>query len=327
MEENQEKTDFKSIEEKSVFGCYSQNENKVTLALLKVLERAVGDDLLRKLIEEANGDDLPSPDIELTSQVTDTQEHSIPDGRIRCNYAFDYLIESKLSTQIPQKQLSEHLKTLESNPGSKLIYITTHSSRPKELLGLKNVLWINWTKVTNCLKSFIENDESSDPVLAYLVEQFCMLVKSIDIFDDGSERVIIVGGKEALPIAIKYHFYACQPYRSFKSAEYIAFLREGEISHLFKIEDVLGESIDLRDYPDVVSPEYFKDTDFFNGDEQYGGEPRKLFKLAEVVDVIKSPIVDNSMTKTGKHCAFVQRQAYTTLERIAAAKTTSDLRD
>ena len=80
------------IEDQAVFGCYSQSENKVTLALLKVLERAKGDALLRNLIEEADGEDLPDNNILLESQVTDTAEHSIPDGKISCQYAFQYFI-------------------------------------------------------------------------------------------------------------------------------------------------------------------------------------------------------------------------------------------
>lgn len=136
------------IEDQAVFGCYSQNENKVTLALLKILERAKGDSLLRNLIELADGEDLPDNQILLESQVTDTAEHSIPDGKISCQYAFQYFIESKLSEDIPAKQLQQHLETVRKTPNAHLIYITQHSQRPKELMEHKDVLWTNWTKVT-----------------------------------------------------------------------------------------------------------------------------------------------------------------------------------
>lgn len=327
MKENQQTKGFNGIEGKSVFGCYSQNENKVTLALLKILERAEGDGLLRDLIEAAEGEDLPSSDIELTSQVTDTDENSIPDGRIRCNYSFDFFIESKLDSEINDTQLSEHLKTLESHLGSKLIYITKHTSRPQKLVGKDNVLWCNWTKVTDCLNNYLK--ENDDTILEYLIQQFELLVKDkkVDAYDDSENRVIIVGGRNALPVALKYHFYACQPNRAFKNARYIAFLCEKKISHLFKIEEIVGESVDLKQYPDVVSPDYFEDSAFFKEDDVYKSEPRKLFKLSEEKDAIKSPIVDDSVSKTGKHCAFVQRQGYTTLEKIKSAEKTSDFRD
>lgn len=320
MEKNQEKTDFKSIEEKSVFGCYSQNENKVTLALLKVLECAVadGDGLLAKLVDKAGDKELPSSQINLTCQVTDTDEHSIPDGRISCNYAFDYLIESKLGNHINRKQLDEHLKTLRNQSGTKLIYITTHPNRPKELTGMENVLWLNWTNVTELLEDYIA--ENQNPVLVYLVRQFELLVNRLGIYDDGGGRVIIVGGRRAIPVAQKYHFYACQANRTFNNAEYIAFLCNKEISNIFRIEELIGESVDLRDYPEVVPPEYLEQTE-----PDYAGEPRKLFKLGDVTEfTIK--VEDDSLDKNGNPCAYAQRQAYTTIDKIKSAKRTSQLR-
>ena len=84
------------IENQAVFGCYSQKENKVTLALLKILEQSQGDALLRNLVEIADGEDLPNDKIELESQVSDTQEHSIPDGKISCHYDFQYTMKARI---------------------------------------------------------------------------------------------------------------------------------------------------------------------------------------------------------------------------------------
>ena len=307
------------IEDQAVFGCYSQSENKVTLALLKVLERAKGDALLRNLIEEADGEDLPDNNILLESQVTDTAEHSIPDGKISCQYAFQYFIESKLSEDIPAKQLQQHLETVRKTPNAHLIYITQHSQRPKELMEHKDVLWTNWTKVTECLRSY--EDDNNDPVLKYLIEQFELFVRSNNVYDDSENRVLIVGGNFAEDVALKYNFYACQANRSFRNTGYIAFLRKKKISYLFKIVGEVKDSVNLREEPGIVPPSYFDEVEF-----DYQGTPHKLFKL-ERVEEFAGPIIDDSVDKNGKHCAFVQRQGYTTLDQFMNAKVTSDLRD
>ena len=307
------------IEDQAVFGCYSQSENKVTLALLKVLERAKGDALLRNLIEEADGEDLPDNNILLESQVTDTAEHSIPDGKISCQYAFQYFIESKLSEDIPAKQLQQHLETVRKTPNAHLIYITQHSQRPKELMEHKDVLWTNWTKVTECLRSY--EDDNNDPVLKYLIEQFELFVRSNNVYDDSENRVLIVGGNFAEDVALKYNFYACQANRSFRNTGYIAFLRKKKISYLFKIVGEVKDAVNLREEPGIVPPSYFDEVEF-----DYQGTPHKLFKL-ERVEEFAGPIIDDSVDKNGKHCAFVQRQGYTTLDQFMNAKVTSDLRD
>ena len=307
------------IEDQAVFGCYSQNENKVTLALLKILERAKGDSLLRNLIELADGEDLPDNQILLESQVTDTAEHSIPDGKISCQYAFQYFIESKLSEDIPAKQLQQHLETVRKTPNAHLIYITQHSQRPKELMEHKDVLWTNWTKVTECLRDY--EDDNNDPVLKYLIEQFELFVRSNNVYDDSENRVLIVGGNFAEDVALKYNFYACQANRSFRNTGYIAFLRKKKISYLFKIVGEVKDSVNLREEPGIVPPSYFDEVEL-----DYQGTPHKLFKL-ERVEEFAGPIIDDSVDKNGKHCAFVQRQGYTTLDQFRNAKVTSDLRD
>lgn len=307
------------IEDQAVFGCYSQSENKVTLALLKVLERAKGDALLRNLIEEADGEDLPDNNILLESQVTDTAEHSIPDGKISCQYAFQYFIESKLSEDIPAKQLQQHLEAVRKTPNAHLIYITQHSQRPKELMEHKDVLWTNWTKVTECLRSY--EDDNNDPVLKYLIEQFELFVRSNNVYDDSENRVLIVGGNFAEDVALKYNFYACQANRSFRNTGYIAFLRKKKISYLFKIVGEVKDAVNLREEPSIVPPSYFDEVEL-----DYQGTPHKLFKL-ERVEEFAGPIIDDSVDKNGKHCAFVQRQGYTTLDQFMNAKVTSDLRD
>ena len=98
------------IEDQAVFGCYSQSENKVTLALLKVLERAHGDSLLRNLIEAADGEDLPDNNIVLESQVTDTAQHSIQMARLVVSMLFSILLKASFQRIFQRSNSNSILK-------------------------------------------------------------------------------------------------------------------------------------------------------------------------------------------------------------------------
>ena len=56
----------------------------------------------------------------------------------------------------------------------------------------------------------------------------------------------------------------------------------------------------------------------------YDGKPRKYFKL-KFLQEFNPVIINNTLDKNGKNCAFTYNQRYTTYEAIMKAKKTSDL--
>lgn len=227
----------KNITEQSVFGAYSQKENQVTSALLKILETDWGGQFVR-WNSSANWwrkwTARKTLKIETQSHIDDTDIHSVPDGLISCNYAFNIYIESKLSDVINLPQLENHKKLIveDRDERNKLIYITTHDKRPEILP--QEIIWTNWTTLMNILNDY--QQDVPNPVLSYLIEQFELLITSLGLYDDHENRVIIVGGRWGEPIALEYNFYACQGGRSFKNAKYLAFYYAQRIQYLFEIE-------------------------------------------------------------------------------------------
>ena len=224
----------KNITEQSVFGAYSQKENQVTSALLKILETdcrggSLLDEILQR-IDEGNGLPEKTLKIETQSHIDDTDIHSVPDGLISCNYAFNIYIESKLSDVINLTQLENHKKLIveDRDERNKLIYITTHDKRPEILP--QEIIWTNWTTLMNILNDY--QQDVPNPVLSYLIEQFELLITSLGLYDDHENRVIIVGGRWGEPIALEYNFYACQGGRRFKNAKYLAFYYAQRIQYL-----------------------------------------------------------------------------------------------
>lgn len=321
-----------SVSKKSIFGEYSKPEDRVTMALLQILHYG-GHELVNYVFPECN---LPSNTINVNSQVVNPS--SRPDGEISCDCHYHIYIESKIKVGVMSNkheidQLNNHRKHVSAGSSNWLIYITPDQNCPKNLENLVNVVWANWTTITERLEGYSTNDR----LLIFLIDQFKLLIEHFIINKKQSrisnfglmftkeesttinKRVIIVGGSWGENIALKYGFYACQERRFFKPAKYLAFCYKNRIKYLFEIEGEPLESVVLSDIPDIAK-DYFGDADPY-----YDGSPRKYFKLKKIHE-FNSVIENDSLDKNNKPCAFVQRQTYTEYDIIMRAKKTSELK-
>jgi hypothetical protein len=312
---------------------YCKAEDRVTAEFLKIVKRG-GFDLVTFLFGDMM--DVPSCDLFVDTQYYPKGHTSHPDGLIAKNCNFRIFIESKIRpNDINVIQLNNHLRLLSSS-FDYLVYITPDTTKPKELIGTKAV-WISWQDLLDKLKDYASSCD--DPVIQYLVGEFELTlmvlvfkvkyrkgnekdVREDEIFiDTGDDRVIIVGGSWAEDIALEYKRYICQPNRYFLPARYIAFCFDHRIKYLFKIVGDPIEAVDLRDSSVKLGSDYFTNTEPY-----YNSNPdlRKVFFL-ELVKEFSPVIVNDSVSKNGKRCAFVQRQRYTTYTKIIKAKFTSNL--
>ena len=297
------------ISDKSIFGAYSHKENRVTAALLHLIDIG-GEPLLRALFE-----DLPDSSISVRTQVsreTDNAQNSIYDGIVSCGFSFCYIIESKVvPNAVVKAQLEKYIQQAQTDKMT-LIYITPDDQRPSLL---NSVYWYNWTTIADRLKSY----EDEDTLLQYLIEQFVLLLSNLGLYEDWKERVLIVGGSLGEPIAEKYHFYACQNNRRFKRCEYIAFAYNHQIRTLFRIKGRPTNNCDLRNIPEIANSGYLSSVA-----PPYNGNLQEVF-LLENKNLLKNPIQNDKKSQNGKRVAFVQGQTYTTYEKITKAKFTSEL--
>lgn len=299
------------IKGKSIFGEYSQLENRVTAALLHVLNIG-GERLIRYIFNETNsGFDLPDNAIKVETQVDKkTDSNSVPDGCLSCNFSFKIWIESKVTcNSINEKQLHNHCKLLETESNAVLLYLTPDDMIPKKLLD-KSVAWLNWKTIVAMLKSYNCNDE----VLKFLIEQFVLLIDNSKLLLDYEDRVLVVGGCFGEGIAEKYNFYACQAGRSFKHSKYLAFAYNNRIKQVFPILNDPVDDVKIAEQ----EPVFAKDMP----NEAKG--LRTYIKLAKPV-VLNNEITNNVMDKNGKRCAFTQRQTYVSYKQLNKATLTSQL--
>lgn len=301
-----------NIASHSVFGEYEGRENKVTAALLHILNKG-GEPLLRYVLGVAN-ENLPDNEIKIATQkvVKTASKTSVFDGLISCDFKFDYIVESKVDRNplTPAQVQKYH----QGYPNShKLFAITSDTVIPSCLS--PGDIWLNWTSLIDALRKY--NEENEDEILSYLIEQFILLLNNLNLYDEWEKRVIVVGGSFGEDVALKYGFYACQNNRFFRKAKYMAFAYNNRIQYLFEIANgTSSNDVDLSKEPNIPS-------DYFVVKEpHYNHELRELFWLTKIADL---DIVNDTIDRRGRRTAFVQRQVYTTYDKIMSAKLTSEL--
>ena len=137
----------KSITNKSIFGEYSKDEDRVTAALLQII-RLCGVELIEELFDEL-GDEV---EFGINTQVFEGD--SRPDGEIRTNCHI--YIESKIkafSSKHDFTQLENHAKLIE-NGSAVLLYITPDLTRPEALDAYNGIYWTNWSVIVERLKNY-----------------------------------------------------------------------------------------------------------------------------------------------------------------------------
>lgn len=299
------------IEEHSIFGNYNTNENRVTDAFLQIVN-AGGESFVNYLLQKRDKE-LPEDNMIVETQYQ--AGSSDPDGRINCRHSYTLFIESKITNVIDKKQMEHHLKKLQKELGypKYLIYITNGSTRPTSLK--KEILWYSWEEIYMLATEYQTNDN----LFHYLVEQFRILLESLDLIDkDWKNRVIVVPGLHGEDEALNYHFYACQPNRSFAPSQYIVFYKKGEINHLFKIVGQPISKIEKKDIPEISNSDYADNTENYDPNQEV-----EYFRL-EYVEKLET-IQNDTTNSNGKNVAYVQRQRYTTLDKIKKARLTSEL--
>ena len=140
----------KSIGHISIFGEYQKREDRITAALLHVINVG-GTCVIQRLF--GGMFDFPSNQVSIITQSH--QGQSIPDGEISCNCHFSIYIESKITTNaINQEQLNNHLSLQNPANNQYLCYITPDEVIPTALTNLP-LGWLNWKDVVKILIGFI----------------------------------------------------------------------------------------------------------------------------------------------------------------------------
>lgn len=302
------------IENHSVFGNYSQTENRVTAALLQILKIG-GTDFIGKLMNQIDDIDFPSSEINIVTQ--EREKNNIYDGMLDCNFAFRVLVESKIEFgKINPKQLEGLIKNA-VNPTDYILFITPDNSKPTLLENKERpIYWTNWKKINEILKEINTNQEP----LNFLITEFEKYLEFLNLLNviSPDQRVQIAAGSFGEPIALKYGFYACQNYRTTRESKYLAFYNNRGIHSLFEIVEGPIDNCDLSQRADIENYLSEHEPNYSSRDK------RQFYKLKLINDKLK--IEHSGVNTNGKKTAFTMGVfRYTTIDKLNNAKTTEDL--
>jgi len=303
-----------NIGDLSIFGTYSQNENRATSALLHILKLG-GTDFIAEVISQLDEIEFPNNEINIVTQEKENQ--NIYDGLLECNFSFRVLIESKIKpSSIDIIQLNGLLENA-VNINDYIIYITTDNNKPKELESLNKVYWTNWKNILNILQ--VKSGSRGD-ILNFLINEFEKFLDTLNLLYavTDEERVQIAAGNNGEPIALKYGFYACQNNRVRQNSKYLAFYNNKGIHSLFEIIEPPLNDYSLLTNPDLA--DYIR-----NHEPNYSNDERRQFyklKLLKNDLNIKNDILNKNEKPTPFTMGVFR---YTTINKLLNAKKTSEL--
>jgi hypothetical protein len=349
-----------------LFSTYSKGENRITSSILAVFERvgiSVLTSILQGIFEDSN-----LQLIEFTNQIKSGKDTRVPDARIKAS--FDFIIETKTKIgSVDLQQLRGHLDAhSDEKESTKLIFLTPHETKPNELnqIGKKyydRIVWTNFNQLLDRIE-FILTDSA---ILLTERESFLLselkdfIIKENLLFDSFKDRVIVIPAKTAIPLYQKICIYACQPNRTFKLSQYIAFYSENRIYEFVPKILAYCENIDLRSF-EIDNILYNKIEDNKDSDDSKGivfksfvsedflikrltslkaqisersdldlTSSNKVFILTGKTEggtiSLGNPIINNIKSESGRIAAFVQNQRYVLIDKIKRAKTTSELNE
>ena len=315
----------------SIFSRYRQGENRVTATLLALLER-LGPEATETLLATAvEGGDETVHLVKFRNQPVGPKP-GVPDGQIRASV--NMLFETKIAPRsVNHQQLARHLRGFDDDGSEvqRLYVLTPDVSEPPAIAKLidPRVRWMSFLGIHRAIEEFIseggrvlgERDE-------FLLRQFQLFLQEEGLVGLSGE-VLVVPARTAYEEYLEYSAYICQPGRSFRNVEHMAFYRRRQIEP--EVPRVIGIR-DQVEFSDLFASQLRKERSSFANDlasliERVLGDgirqPGELFKVI-LLSGPENPATEHLSTPI-RHlgrAAWVQGQRYVTLESLKHAVTT-----
>jgi hypothetical protein len=286
--------------------------------------------------------------ISFTNQPASMRQkyHSVPDAKISGD--FKILIETKLQQNaVDEGHIKRHQEQLGNRKNAYLVILTPDPACPGvvEKISRKDprVVWCSFNQINNIINDFFENgSEVISEKDAFLLKNFQMFLDHENLLSQ--PEVLIVPARFAWSHYLKTSSYVCQPNRTFQKTKYIAFYNEGKI--MKKVPEILKPVNEVifeeEGNFEVLSGDWSQ-----SDEEEFGEKMKEVVKESicsgshkagasykvllltgpeeERTISIDNEIPNDSVDKNGAPTAFVQRQRYTSREKLMRATKTSDL--
>ncbi|WP_158855030.1 hypothetical protein [Halorhabdus sp. CUG00001] len=327
-----------------LFSTYTQGENRVTSTVIAVLEHVnnqLAEDILEALTDES---DLSL--VSFDNQVTGVD--SVPDATIKSSTALWF--ETKTSRDaVDKEQLENHLHALEEDEAElqRLIVLTPDARLPDEVAEIEDgrIVWANFDSLIDTIETVLERDvgnaEASMSVPtereAFLLRELSRFLYDEDLVSGKEDRVLVVAARRAWPEYQDTGLYFCQPNRSFKPVDHLAFYSDGEIKTAIPSVTDAIESIELteetvRNRANLTQSqrEQLLDavTQFRKEESERYGETEKVIFLQDGIKLDHPVKNDKTASDSDRTVAFVQGHRYVSFSKLRGNPDyTSELED
>lgn len=315
----------------SIFSTYSTGENRVTSSLLAVLRS-----LSLSRIERLLGALLEQSEFELVrfQNLPAAGGPGVPDAIILSSCRL--LIETKIKTKsVNQEQLRRHLDKLDDTGESTrlLLVLTPDIHRPQVIDEINDdrLVWTPFSALDQAIDELLEDPrEVVSEREAFLLRELQTMMGEEKLIG-AAKDVVVVPARNAWPEYQRFHAYVCQPRRSFQHTDRLAFYSYGHIHPVVPAilevhEEVVFEPGCAKGALGALIDDMLRDP---KGTHKEAGQRYKVMLLTPPDDSrtlrLDKPIVNDLKSKTGSTTAFTMKQKYVSLDRLKAAKTTSDL--
>jgi hypothetical protein len=249
------------------------------------------------------------------------------------------------------EQIRNHLSGLrqEASDIQRLVVLTPDHNRPAKLDRIEDdrLVWTNFDQLVDPAESILARDHgSAEQSLEIATEREAFLLRELvrflyegDLVSGREDRVLVVAARKAWPEYNTHGLDFCQPNRSFKPSNYLAFYTDGEIKQVVPAITSTIESIELTEdaleEATQVSPTQRRRLEDGiatlqdQNADRYGSEQNVLFLDLERGFTLEKPIQnDKTASESDRTVAFVQGHRYVSASALQENPAmTSDLEE
>lgn len=229
-------------------------------------------------------------------------------------------------------QLRRHLDRLNasSEMTKMLLVLTPDATRPAVMERLPSdvVVWSSFAALDQAIEELLnDRGEVVSEREAFLLRQLQLMLEAENLLS-AADEVLVVAALLALSEYRDIAAYVCQPNRTFRQVERMAFYTLGEIAPFVpKIVETFP-AVEFRRSAYAGELGAVVDS-LLNRGLRAEGRYYKVMLLTAQDDAdtirLAGPIANDLTSEAGRNIAFTQGQRYVSLTKLKAAKTTSEL--
>ncbi|MCX5051983.1 hypothetical protein OG895_32465 [Streptomyces sp. NBC_00201] len=327
-----------------LFSTYRTGENRVTSSTMAVFER-IDLALVQELLETATAGAGELPTVFFHNQVM--TDEAIPDARISARFTWWFETKTVRGAYAGEghgrSQLRAHARQLDGDASARLFVLTPDPARPAWFAQFDGVpeqvrdrvLWLSFRDLATAIEAVVTNPARLvGEQTRFLLYELIALYEAEGLLTN--DDTVIVAARSAWPEYQRLAAYVCQPGRSFREGlTHFGFYTDGVIQpllariHAHHTEVLLTREeaerhrseghVELADLIGTLVRDGYRPEGGSNG----------IFLLSAPGDPdtvqLGQPILNDTVTETGRPWAWTLGQRYTSLDRLKTATRTSDL--